>query len=120
MFVERNAGSLSLFLAVTLAIAVECVPGRATAEPAGPAPNVPGGMTAGERDLFEVADEANNPLPTHTQLQFKPSYTFPEGDTRYKAEMLFEPLLPYPAFLIPDLEVADFWSIARIQLTAES
>jgi hypothetical protein len=72
------------------------------------------------RDRSDVADEANNPLPTHTRLQFKPSYTFPNGSTRYEADLLFEPILPYRAFLIPELEVPGFWSIARFQLTGES
>jgi hypothetical protein len=58
-------------------------------------------------------------LPTKAQIQFKPSYTFANGDTRYKSELLFEPLLPYRAFLIPGLEVDGFWSIARLQWTAE-
>jgi hypothetical protein len=121
MLVERDHGRLSGLLALALQIAVmECVTRLATAEPASPAPDASGRPARGARDPSDVADEANNPLSKNTQLQFKPSYTFPNGDTRYKAETLFEPILPYPGFLIPDLEVADFWSIARLQVTAES
>src|SRR5262249_46162374 len=40
--------------------------------------------------------------------------------TRYRAELQFEPVLPYDGVLIPGLLVADLWSVARIQLTAES
>lgn len=73
-----------------------------------------------ERTPAEAADQANTPLPTQTQLAFKPAYTFPNGDNRYKAELLFEPTLPYRAFFVPGFQVAGFWSIARLQLTAES
>jgi hypothetical protein len=72
-----------------------------------------------EQEESQAADQANTPLPIRTQIQFKPSYTFPNGDTRYKAELLFQPIVSYRAFLIPGLEVNDFWSIARLQLTAE-
>jgi len=65
-------------------------------------------------------DEATTPLPIKTQIGFKPSYTFPNGDDRYKAELLFEPVLPYQGLLVPALEVPWFWSIARIQLSALS
>jgi hypothetical protein len=67
-----------------------------------------------------AADEATNPLPIKRQLAFKPMYTFPNGATRYKAELQFEPILPYKGLLIPDLDVEGLWSVARIQLTGES
>src|SRR5271170_2028773 len=99
------------------AVAVDVPPPAVAA----PAPDAASGKSAsGARELYDVADEANTPLPTHTQLQFKPSYTFPNGDDRYKAELLFEPIVPYRGFLIPELDVCDFWSIARLQLTGES
>jgi hypothetical protein len=65
-------------------------------------------------------DEATTPLPIKTQIAFKPSYTFPNGDDRYKSELLFEPILPYEGVFVPGLEVPDFWSIARVQLSALS
>jgi len=68
----------------------------------------------------QAADNANNPLPPKTQLHVKPSYTFPNGSSRYTAELLFEPLLRYDGFLIPDLRVAGFSSVARVQISAES
>jgi hypothetical protein len=67
----------------------------------------------------DSADQANTPLPTKTQIQFKPGYTFAHGDTHYEASVLFEPILPYRAFLIPGLEVDEFWSIARLRWTGE-
>jgi hypothetical protein len=85
-----------------------------TAEPDGPA--VTSTPTPGAAD---AADQANTPLPTKTQIQFEPSYTFPNGDTRYMSELLFEPILPYRAFLFPGLDVEGFWSIARIQWTGK-
>jgi hypothetical protein len=61
-----------------------------------------------------------NPLPFAEQLKFTPSYSFSHGPTAYRAEFQFEPVLPYDGLLIPDLDVASVWSIARVQLTAES
>jgi hypothetical protein len=70
--------------------------------------------------LERATDTATTTLPAKTQIAFKPSYTFPNGADRYKAELLFEPVLRYRGFLIPDLEVPGFWSISRLQLPAES
>jgi hypothetical protein len=85
------------------------------------APQQPAAQDESARDqASDAADEANTPLPRRTQIQFQPSYTFANGDTRYKAELLFQPLLPYRAFFIPGLEANDFWSIARVRLFAES
>src|SRR5262249_25558191 len=67
-----------------------------------------------------AAREATNPLPFVEKLQFTPSYTFSHGSTRYKAELEFEPVIPYDGVLIPGLDVADIWSIVRLQLVAES
>jgi hypothetical protein len=67
-----------------------------------------------------AAGEATNPVATKEQLKFKPMYTFPHGATRYKAELQFEGVLPYPGVLIPDLALDGVWSIARIQVTGES
>jgi hypothetical protein len=92
-------------------------PARADASP----PNLPppGAPSNAERQE-EAADEATTPLPMKTQIAFKPSYTFPNGADRYTAELQFEGILPYNGFLIPDLHVPDYWSIARVQLPAES
>jgi hypothetical protein len=73
--------------------------------------------TAAAAGPTEAADQANTPLPIRTQIEFKPAYTFASGSTRYKTELLFNPILPYRAFLIPGLEVDGFWSVARIQWT---
>jgi hypothetical protein len=67
----------------------------------------------------EASDDATSPLPIRTQLAFKPSYTFANGDTRYKAEVLFEPIFAYRGFLLPELDVPGFRSVARLKLTAE-
>jgi hypothetical protein len=61
-----------------------------------------------------------NPLPITEQLKLTPTYTFSHGATDYRAEFQFEPVLPYRGLLIPDLDIEGVWSIARIQLTAES
>jgi hypothetical protein len=74
---------------------------------------------ASRPEVTDSADQANTPLPTKTQVQLRPAYTFANGDTRYKSELLFEGILPYRAFLIPDLDVDDFWSIARVRWTGE-
>jgi hypothetical protein len=68
----------------------------------------------------QAAGESTNPLPVKEQLKFKPMYTFPEGATRYKAELQFEPTLPYPGVIVPGLEIEGLWSVARLQLTGES
>lgn len=68
----------------------------------------------------ETIADTQTSLPRKTTLSFKPSYTFPNGSDRYKAELQFESILPYRGFWIPDLNVPGFWSIARVQLSAES
>jgi hypothetical protein len=67
-----------------------------------------------------AAGETTNPLSIKEQLKFRPIYAFPDGETRYKAELQFEGVLPYPGVLIPDLALDGIRSIARIQLTGES
>lgn len=72
-------------------------------------------------DAQDAASRAvTNPLPFVEQLKLSPSYTFSHGATRYRAELEFEPVLPYDGVLIPGLDVADVWSIVRLQLFAES
>ncbi len=63
---------------------------------------------------------SRNPLPITEALKFDPSYTFEHGSTRYKAELQFEPVLPYEGTLIPGLDIGHIWSIVRVQLTTES
>jgi hypothetical protein len=75
---------------------------------------------AASADPAAATRAATNALPVDEQLKFSPSYTFSHGDTRYRAELQFEPVLPYEGLLIPDLDVADVWSVARFDLTAES
>jgi hypothetical protein len=67
-----------------------------------------------------AAEQATDPVPTKEQLKFKPMYTFPNGATRYEAQLQFESILPYSGVLIPDLVLEGVWSIARIQITGES
>jgi hypothetical protein len=67
-----------------------------------------------------AARVVTNPLPYVETLKFVPSYTFDHDGTQYRAELRFEPVLPYDGLLIPGLDVDDVWSVARIQLTAES
>jgi len=67
-----------------------------------------------------AAGETTNPLSIKEQLKFRPIYAFPDGETRYKAELQFAGVLPYPGVLIPDLALDGVWSIARIRLTGES
>jgi hypothetical protein len=55
-----------------------------------------------------------------TQLSFEPGYTFPNGATRYIAELLFQPILPYVGFFVPGLEVPEFRSVARVAVSGLS
>jgi hypothetical protein len=71
-------------------------------------------------DRAAAARVATNPLPIVTKLKFDPSYTFSHDDTDYRAELEFEAVLPYQGVLIPGLDVADVWSVPRVQVTAES
>jgi hypothetical protein len=71
-------------------------------------------------DRTTAARVSVDPLPIVEKLKFLPSYQFSEGSTRYRAELQFEPVIPYQGLLIPGLDVDDVWSVARAQLTAES
>ena len=71
-------------------------------------------------DRAATALEVTNPLPYVETLKFEPMYTFSHDDTRYRAELRFQPVLPFAGFLVPGLDVQGVWSIARAQLTAES
>jgi hypothetical protein len=82
-----------------------------------------GGVAHADRDDDEAVAAAHvstNPLPYVETLKFVPSYTFSNDSTQYRAELQFEPVLPYRGVLIPGLEVWDMWSIARLQVTAEN
>jgi hypothetical protein len=68
----------------------------------------------------DVVDEATTPLPRRPQISFRPAYTFPNGQSRYKAELLFETILPYQGIFIPGTDTRGFWSVARLQLPALS
>jgi hypothetical protein len=81
---------------------------------------VPSASASTEDEKDQAAEESTNPLPIKEQLKFKPMYTFPEGAIRYKAELQFEPTLPYPGVIVPGLNVEGLWSVARLQLTGES
>jgi hypothetical protein len=114
--IERAASRPSgaaLLTAFTVGLIVQIAIAAANA-----AADIPA-STGSSPEPTDITDEATTPLPTKTQIQFKPAYTFANGDTRYKSELLFEPILPYRAFAIPGLAVDDFWSIARIQWTGE-
>jgi hypothetical protein len=76
--------------------------------------------TSTEEERDEAEGEVTTPLPVKKQLKFKPMYTFPNGPTRYKAELQFESLLPYDAVFIPGLKLEGIWSVARLQMTGES
>ena len=73
-----------------------------------------------DEDRSAAARAAVNPLPIVEKLEFEPSYQWAHGSTRYRAELQFEPVLPYRGMLIPGFDADDIWSVARIQLTAES
>jgi hypothetical protein len=64
--------------------------------------------------------DAQNAVPTATQLIFEPQYTFPNGQSRYIAELLFQSNLPYDGFVFPGLEAPGFRSIARVEINGES
>lgn len=79
------------------------------------------GRTAhADEDRARAASTSTNPLPYVEKVKFEPSYTFEHDDTQYRAQLEVEPTLPFDGLLIPGLEVADVWSIARFQLFAES
>jgi hypothetical protein len=75
------------------------------------------GATSPEAESARAAREATTPFPVKQQLKVKPMYTFPRGSTRDKAELQFEALLPYRGALVPDLDVDDVASVARLQIT---
>ena len=97
---------------MVLAIVIAAIPGGHVAfADAGP--------SAESKDESAV-DEATTPLPVKTQITFKPAYTFPNGNERYHAELQFEAVLPYSGVVIPGVEAPGFWSLARLQLSAEN
>src|SRR5689334_6425256 len=71
-----------------------------------------------KRDAAARADA--NPLPYVTLLKFTPSYTWSHDNLDYKAQLEFQAIVPYEGMLIPELVVDDTWSIARVQVFAES
>jgi hypothetical protein len=73
-----------------------------------------------EDSAGEATRAATNALPVDEQIKLTPSYALSHGNTRYRAELQLEAVLPYQGLLIPDLDVEDVWSVARFQLTAES
>jgi hypothetical protein len=79
----------------------------------------PASAPASRFETYEI-NQAESPLPTVAELQFEPSYTFREPSTRYKAELMFEGLLPYRAFLIPGLHIPRYWSLARVQVAVRT
>ena len=94
-----------------------------TLEPAAVAADVaevPTESAPTQEEQEQAEEEATDPLPVTDQLRFKSMYTFPHGASRYKAELQFEPLLPYPGVILPGLDIEGLWSLARVQLTGES
>jgi hypothetical protein len=72
------------------------------------------------RSPTDAVQQATNPVPTVAQLNFEPGYTFPNGPTRYVAQLLFEPILPYDAVLVPGVNVSGFRSVARLEISGLS
>jgi hypothetical protein len=95
------------------------MPGQVAPPPAPsvPPPELAAAASSSSSEQERAIDEATSPLPRKKQISIKPSYTFPNGNDPYKAEIQFESILPYDGVFIPDLDVAGFWSIARIQLS---
>jgi hypothetical protein len=73
-----------------------------------------------QRSVTEALEESTSPIPTTTQLSFEPGYRFPNGQDRYLAQLLFESLVPYDGFLVPDLIVHGFRSVARMEVSGVS
>jgi hypothetical protein len=71
-------------------------------------------------DTNDALKQANHPVPTTLQLAFEPQYTFRNGDSRYVAQLLFQPTMPYDGFFLPGLEVPGFRSVASAQIYAQS
>src|ERR1700690_4570982 len=69
-------------------MAASAGPVRASAEPES---SPPAAAQSAERTPERAVDEATTPLPTKTQLAFKPAYTFPNGADRFTADLLFDP-----------------------------
>lgn len=63
---------------------------------------------------------STNPLPYVTKLEVEPSYTWSSDSTLYRAELLFEALVPYAGALLPGLVIEDVWSVSRLQIIGES
>src|SRR5262245_38700 len=70
-------------------------------------------------DANDVLKQANHPIPTQLQLAFQPQYTFPNGESGYIAQLLFQPVMPYDGFFVPGLAVPGFRSVARIHVFAQ-
>jgi hypothetical protein len=71
-------------------------------------------------DANHVLKQTNHPVPTTLQLDFQPQYTFPNGDSRYVAQLLFQPTMPYDGFIVPGVLVPGFRSVARAHIFAQS
>lgn len=71
-------------------------------------------------DTKGAAHNTTTPFPSSTEIAFKPAYVFPHGEDRYRAEVVVEPRFRYEGFVLPDLHVNGFGSIARFQLPATS
>jgi hypothetical protein len=100
-----------------LALASQLLTGGVALAESGPS----SGHTApAQRTATDAVKDSQNAVPTATQLIFEPQYTFPNGESRYIAELLFQANLPYDGFIFPGLDVSGFRSIARVEINGES
>jgi hypothetical protein len=99
------------------ALAFALAPGPGRADEA--APPAKSSEPSKERTAAEAVRQSNDPVPTVVQYTFQALYAFPKNGS-YTAQILFQPIIPYAGFFIPDLHVDGFRSVARVQLYAEN
>jgi hypothetical protein len=105
----------------TLAVAVFACGAATTAESrADSTPTSDHAEQEPPRSAVDAVRQSTNPVPTTVQLIFQPAYTFPNGSSRYIAQLLFQANLPYRGFLVPDVDVPGFRSVARLQVSGVS
>jgi hypothetical protein len=70
-------------------------------------------------DVAEMIRDSTSPIPRRSVLKFKPAYTWPASGG-YRADLGLEAVFAYAGFIIPEVNVPNFRSLARLEWTASS